>query len=114
MKNESLKKIEKYIDFILSSDLKGNEILKREYPGIVEHDNKDQAIAQEIYDDLKEMCKNYRDGQVDSETLSEFCGNVMYSKYSPRVVQKIVSDEIYDALDYISELDFNSKKEEIG
>lgn len=100
------KKVEKYIDFIINSNFSGKDLLKKEYPGIIEHDEKDLAIAEEIYGDLKEMCIEYRKGLLDAEKISKFCANVMYSKYSPRVVSKIVNDEIFDALDFISELSY--------
>jgi len=103
-------KAEEYIDFIIESNFKDKEILKKEYPGVIEHDDKDFEIAQEIYNDLKRMCISYRNKDIDAKEISEFCGNTMYSKYTPKIVSKIVSDEIYDALDYISELDFYIKE----
>lgn len=109
-KEDYLKTIEEYISCIAFNDFKENELLKREYPGVIEHNEKDPIIALEIYTNLKEMCHKYREGLIDSKTFSDFCANTMYSKYTPRVVSKIVSDEIFNALDYISELDFYSKK----
>lgn len=108
--NKNLEKAEEYIEYIIASDFKDRDVLKREYPGVVEHDEKDLIIAQEIYNQLKKMCIEYREGKIGAEALSEFCSNAMYSKYSPRVVSKIVADEIYDALDYISELSFYKGK----
>lgn len=109
-KNTSTKKAEEYITYVIASKFKGRDVLKKESPGIVEHDNKDLVIAQEIYKDLKKKCIEYKNGSLDAKTISKFCFNVMYSKYSPRVVSKIIADEIYDALDYISELSFNKEK----
>ncbi len=107
MKNKKkLEKVEEYIDFIITSNFKDNELLKKEYPGVIEHDEKDLIIAKEIYSQLKKMCIEYRNGRVGEEDLSEYCANVMYTKYAPKVVSKIVADDIYDALDYISELSF--------
>jgi len=109
MKKDSkyIKKSEEYIDFIIKSDLDGKKLLKKEYPGVIEHDENDLIIAEEIFKDLKKMCIEYKKGAVNEKTISEFCANVLYKKYSPKVVSKIVADEIYDALDYISELSFN-------
>ena len=107
--DEYIKKAEEYIDFIIKSDLEGNKLLKREYPEVIEHDNSDLIIAEQIYKDLKKMCIEYKKGLVNDETISEFCANVMYKKYSPKGVSKIVADEIYDAMDYISELSFLKK-----
>lgn len=111
MKNkDNLEKIEEYIDSIITSNFKDKEVLKKEYPGVIEHDEKDLIIAQEIYDQLKKMCIEYRNRKIGAEALSEFCANSMYSKYAPKIVSKIVADEIYDALDYISELSFYKGK----
>lgn len=109
-RNVNLKKINEYIDFIINSNFTGREVLKREYLGVTEHDDKDLVIATEVYNDLKKMCTDYKRRKIDSKTLSDFCFKTMYSKYSPKVVSKIVDDEIFDSLDYISELDFNLKK----
>lgn len=109
-KKDYLKITEEYIDYILSSNLSSEEIIKKEYPGIITHDREDTEIAKEVYTNLKEMCSKYQDGEINANTLSDFCANIMYSKYAPRVIQKIVSDEIYNALDYISELDFYLQK----
>jgi hypothetical protein len=110
-KTNQINIIEKYIHFIVNSNLSGNKLLKKEYPGVIEHDEKDLEIAKEIYRDLKSKCIEYQNGSVDSKMLSDFCANIMYSKYSPKIVSKIVSDEIFDALDYISELDFNKESD---
>jgi len=41
MKNKkNLEKVEEYIDFIITSNFKDNELLKKEYPGVIEHDEK--------------------------------------------------------------------------
>lgn len=109
-RNVNLKKINEYIDFIINSNFTGREVLKREYLGVTEHDDKDLVIATEVYNDLKKMCTDYKKGKIDSKTLSDFSFKTMYSKYSPKIVSKIVADEIFDSLDYISELDFNLKK----
>ncbi len=47
MKNKKkLEKVEEYIDFtIITSNFKDNELLKKEYPGVIEHDEKDLIIA---------------------------------------------------------------------
>lgn len=102
--NDYIKKTEEYIDYIINSKLEGKELLKREYPGVIEHDEENLIIAQEIYRDLKEMCIKYQNREINVDTFSKFCGDIMYSKYSPKIVNKIVADEIFDALDYISEL----------
>lgn len=106
----NIKKAEEYIDYIIKSDFNNKQLLKKEYPRIIKHNSKDLKIAQEIYKDLKKNCIEYKDGSIGDKKLSKFCSNVMYSKYSPNVVSKIVADDIYDALDYISELSFNRKK----
>lgn len=109
-KGENIKQINRYIEDIISSNFTDDEILKKEYPGIIEHDENDLVIAKEIYKELKKKCKEYKEGFISSEEISSFCSNTMYSKYKPKIVSKIISEEIYDALDYISELDFNLKK----
>jgi hypothetical protein len=109
-KNDYLKQINSYIDFIVSSNFKEKEMLRKEYPGVIEHDDANRMLAKEIYEDLKRMCNQYKNGLINSKELSNFCSKVMYSKYAPKVVRKVVSNEIYDALDYISELDFYIKK----
>ena len=106
-----MNKAEEYIDLILKSDFSEKDLLKKEYPGVIEHDVKDLNIAKEIYSDLKKRCMEYKDGLLNAEELSKFCIHVMYSKYKPRVVSKIINDEIFDALDYISELDFYKQKD---
>lgn len=105
-----INKAEEYIDLILQSNFNDNNILKKEFPGIIEHDKEDPTIAKEIYTKLKKICRDYRKGIVSSSELSDFCSKVMFSKYSPKVVSKIVNDDIYNALDFISELDFNKKQ----
>lgn len=109
-KNIYTNKAEEYIDYIIKSDFHNKQLLKKEYPGIIKHSSEDLEIAQEIYKNLKEACIKYRDGLVDAKTFSNLCSDIMYSKYSPNVVSKIIADEIYDALDYISELSFNKKR----
>lgn len=102
--------IEGYIERY-STEIKEND-LTRIIPD-EELTKEEKEIAKEIGKIITTTCQEYKKGNIGVEEITTITGNILYSKYRPHSLYRMLNRQLYDFLEKTSEFDFYSSNSEL-
>ncbi len=65
----------------------------------------EEKIAAEVGDSITTICQKYKKELIDAKEVASLTGNILYSKYKPHILYRILDRSLYDFLEKASEYD---------
>jgi hypothetical protein len=99
-KKKYLKTIQEYIEYFAQD--RAIEEYFRKIPEDKLTSNEKQII-QSIYSKLPLLCRRYKNQKIKAEKLQDYASTLLYKKYNPNVLYRILDRNLYDFLMLLDE-----------